>query len=393
MSITIKHDDKTQEITVEPLAFGGSYWKVGSGLFLSELTNTTTFTLPNSRKWNDIAYGNNTFVAISYDQNYVVYSKDNGITWTEAAMPDTSDALDASSTGSMCWRSVSFANDKFYAVSGSYGVAEAVTRIAYSPDGINWEILTPPQGDWWSSIQYGNGVYMAAGTSSSADSIIRSTDGISFELTSPFSHRPDSRQLAYGDGKWVAFATSGSGTNGCPKIDVSTDGGASWFGIDNDFVDTVNKTHIYWCPVVYGKYGFVSIQTPLGWNGTGDITWAWSQNGLDWEFGSMPNLNYSKLVYGEDKYIALASDGTGYYCDSLNGLNNGLIWSPFNTAITSCRSAAYGNGRFVAINDGKSIQLSEDGINWYKEMTETRNAIVNGSGEDVTDKIKQILTP
>ena len=98
----------------------------------------TARTLPTSASWQAVAYGNNTFVAVS--NGTAAATSPDGITWTTRTLPSSND-----------WRSVTFGNGVFVAV------AYISTAALTSPDGITWTARTLPSADRWTSVTYGNG--------------------------------------------------------------------------------------------------------------------------------------------------------------------------------------------------------------------------------------------
>jgi hypothetical protein len=95
--------------------------------------------------WLQIAYGKNTFVAISSDldgEDDIIYSVNNGVTWTTINKANTN-----------INSKIRFVNDKFYIITDQ--------DIQISTDGINWSVFTFPYDS--SEIQdiiYNNDYYL-----------------------------------------------------------------------------------------------------------------------------------------------------------------------------------------------------------------------------------------
>lgn len=135
-----------------------------SGAFSTNGTSWTATTLPDIgdstfNEWVDIAYGKNTFVALSNSGNYVavgVYdSNTNTISWTGRTM----DVIDDSSNKS--WQSIAYGNNRFVAISNT-------GEVAYSFEGTTWYPATMPSLDDstahnWRKIKYAQGVFFAVG--------------------------------------------------------------------------------------------------------------------------------------------------------------------------------------------------------------------------------------
>jgi hypothetical protein len=105
--------------------------------------NWTQRTLPVSTRWCSIAYGDGTFVAVAAESNIVATSVD-GVDWTLGIMPATRN-----------WYSVTYCNGVFVALALDSNIA------ATSPNGINWTVRTLPVSDKWKSAAYGNGTIVA----------------------------------------------------------------------------------------------------------------------------------------------------------------------------------------------------------------------------------------
>ena len=90
----------------------------------------------------------------------------NGTTWWVIRKPFSStsqySALATTLPSSATWYSVTYGNGVFVAV------ASSTTAAATSPDGITWTARTLPSSAQWISVTYGNGVFVAVTIASSA---------------------------------------------------------------------------------------------------------------------------------------------------------------------------------------------------------------------------------
>jgi hypothetical protein len=123
-------------------------------------------------EFQDIAYGNGTFVAVAYDDfptnnGFVIYSTD-GVNWNTATAGVEENQ----------WFGITYGDGKFVAVS-----SDGTNRVMYSTDGINWTAASAASEKRWVSVAYGNGLWVAGSRESSGSSkIMVSKDGINWTL-------------------------------------------------------------------------------------------------------------------------------------------------------------------------------------------------------------------
>ena len=79
------------------------------------------------------------------------------------------------------WTSVCYGNGLFVAVAYS-GTGN---RVMTSPDGINWILRTSAADNSWSSICYGNGLFVAVAASGTGNRVMTSPDGINWTARTP----------------------------------------------------------------------------------------------------------------------------------------------------------------------------------------------------------------
>ncbi|GEM_PF-4876961 len=204
-----------------------------------------------------------------------------GSLWVENPMPSKAE-----------WSSVAFGNDVFVAV--SYGSSDG----AVSRDGSAWSAMKMPSAAPWSSIIYGDGTFIAL--SQSADAA--------------YSH----------DGSnWTAVKMPG-----------------------------INK----WCSAAYGGGVFVALSA--GTNA------ALSHDGSDWTSVSMPsNVRWKSITWGNNIFVAVAS------ANITATSPDGFIWTLHPFFSGDWRSVAFGNGVFTAVayHSYCSVATSPDGAAWTKK--------------------------
>lgn len=301
--------------------------------------------LPTTSNWHSMAYGDGTFVAIAKNSNQVVYSKD-GFVWNSATLPFTVSNLFAS---------IAYGNGKFVVI--SYGGNN--DKAAYSTDGSVWEQTTLPHSLCVSVIFAQN---KFVGVCTNSHTIVQSTDGITWTSLDSNIGDNQSRDVAYGSGKFVAVSNT-------DKVFYSTD--LSTWASAQLSVDAGNRC------ITYGKGKFVTLAE--------DSQYAhYSVDGVTWHQTTLPTSDaWSDVVFGNGKFIAIASNsGNVIYS------NDGITWdeltlpAPVNSIssnVACWSSVAYGGNRFVITGyNTTDVVYSTDGITWTKEYT-----VLQQGGESV----------
>ena len=270
--------------------------------------------LPASRAWRIVTYGDDKFVALAKDGAYGAYSTD-GISWGEMTLPASRE-----------WWTATYGNGKFVAIAqnSAYG--------AYSTDGITWTEMTLPASRVWQKVAYGDGKFVAV--ASSSDKGAYSTDGITWtEMGMPASR--GWRSVTCGNGKFVAVA---SGIN---KGAYSTDG-ITWTDM------TLPASNM--SDVTYGDGKFVAVGGNQSYNG------AYSTDGITWiETTSNAGKSGSSVTYGDGKFVAISWD-----IPEATYSTDGIHWNVMTMPMRAYwATVTYGNGKFVAV-----AQSSSKGAYW-----------------------------
>jgi len=229
-------------------------------------------------EWKSLTFGNGKFVAVSssYDGK-VAYSTD-GVTWTQSTSLDT-----------QAWDSVAYGNGKFVTVQGS------TSGAAYSADGITWTASTIPPG-FWTSVTYGDGKFVAVNRASGLSSgSVYSTDGITWTTsTMPITGWSS---VTHGGGKFVALASDHAG-----PAAYSTDG-ITW-------TTSTLPASATWLSVTYGDGKFVAVSE-------GDEV-AYSTDGITWAGARLQSyFNWSSVTYGNGKFVAVSGASYAYSTDAI----------------------------------------------------------------------------
>jgi hypothetical protein len=101
-------------------------------------------------------------------------------------------------------------------------------------------------------------------------------------------------------------------------------------------------------------------------------------DGITWTEGTMPSNGYwSKVIYGNGKYVAISNNTYNKIAYSTDGIN-WTVTTPSADNLQGWYGVAYGNGKFVAISNNMISVYSTDGINW------TETAMLPGIWSSIT---------
>lgn len=164
----------------------GSYYAVvfGGDTFLAFASNgfcyaSTDYGLTFVQKNNtalpiivtSAAYGNGTFVAVSTSMTSAYSSSDGGETWTARTLPSF-----PGGTGS---GGVTYANNNFVLTCHGGG---STVFIYTSPDGVTWTQRSLINGNRWSGIAFGGGVFAVTSPNITPNSVVYATAATTFNL-------------------------------------------------------------------------------------------------------------------------------------------------------------------------------------------------------------------
>ncbi len=210
----------------------------------------------------------------------------DGITWTSRKTVDDN-----------YWSSVTYGNGMFVAVSqgaesfmsGAVSV-ETGNRVMTSPDGITWTSRNAADNNnSWGSVTYGNGLFVAGGEAG----VMTSPDGITWTSgTSPGNSWFGS--VTYGAGRFVAIG-------GVKGVLTSPDG-IKW----TSRKEVTNEDG--WISVTYGAGRFVAVST--GEYGA-DKQVMTSPDGVKWTGRKAAARNiWTSVTYGNGRFVAVSTQGT-----------------------------------------------------------------------------------
>jgi hypothetical protein len=258
-----------------------------------------------SGNWRDIAYSpsRSLFVAVKSDGTSTdIITSNNGVTWTSRTTPIISGGL-----ASIVY-SVSLG--LFVAVSENPGTNAIIT----SSDGINWTLRTNP-ANGYSSVTFGNGLFVAVGGTGISTSI----DGITWIARTCPAVSSGLTSVIYGGAKFVAVAKSGNNINEHLSI-TSTDGITwalgnicPWNGIGS------------WASVSYSPT--LALYVVVSGSTLGSIYAASSPDGITWTTRTIASGDYRKVFW---------CNGLLSFVTNLGNISSdGITWSAGTTALHS----------------------------------------------------------
>ena len=317
------------------------WWIPNSSVSATTGTTWTSQTSPTSNSWSAVTFGENTFVAVSWD-GPVMYST-NGVDWQLATVP----------TNNSTWYAVTHGNDTFVAV-GSSGVNMV------SQDGITWSINAPAAPNTtWNAVTFGNGRFVAVGTNGAN---MWSADGVTWNINTAINASSDANQpllqelsaVTYNNGMFVA--TTGRHTSGQTYAVLTSSDGVAWLGHEGDTDE--NAKYYYWSSLTYGESTFVAV----AYNSSNPSVYPVTKylmtgaNGTNWTIGTPQSADWRSVTYGDGTFVAVAANGPNYIMTSQDGAVWALQPAPANTS--GWWSVTYGNGMFVAVSYNGYVMTS-----------------------------------
>jgi hypothetical protein len=296
-------------------------------------------------KGSAIAFGDGVFVAAGGGK--AAYSTD-GVNWADVK---PSESLNNLIINAIAYGEVTNeegqTHGRFVAVCGS-------GRIAYSDDsGASWTLLenTALRGTDLHSIAYGEvtndegqtrGRFVAVGKQRT---IAYSDDGgVSWTKVSNLNtvfgdFLTVVSSIAYGDGKFVAVASTGKS--------AYSDDGVSWTPAgDNTFDGSPISAIAFGGEGVNAKFVAGNYFGKMAWSTDGGVSWTKVN---DTKFGSSAPVN--AIAFGGGHFVAVAADGNIAYSA------DGVIWTA-DTGIPGSSGIAYGLGKFVTLSvDANNTKL------------------------------------
>jgi hypothetical protein len=241
------------------------------------------------------------------------------------------------------WTSVAFGNGVYVALAS--GSATAAT----SPDGVTWTARTLPASLSWSAVTYGGSQFVAVASGSNVAAT--SPDGITWTSRTLPSTTTWSG-VAWGGGTYVAIAAN-------TAVSAASSDGITWTAPGM-------PVSANWTSVAYGGGFFAAVTS-----GSSSVA-ASSPDGINWTSRTLPNVgSWTSVTYGGGQFVTVNS-GTAIAATSPTG----TTWTSRTMVATAAWSAvAYGNGLYVTVATGSATAASSpDAITWTaRTLPSTQN--------------------
>lgn len=408
------------------LALGIGSVTYGNGLFVATVQGMNSFLLTSpdgvtwtqrsavNNQWASVCYGNGRFVAVSTSGTYQAATSTDGITWTPQTVPTTK-----------YWWKVAYGN-------GIYMATAYEGNVMTSPDGVTWtaqaSVPSPNNGATGYGagrfvVSFGYTVAVFKPTNPEINVRGNATNIVDGDTTPSTTDHTGFGRVANSLVRTFTIENTGDGTLAISSVNVSGEN-ASEFAISNaptsvaafgsatfnvtytptagvansratitihnsdaneaayDFVvdgemafPTAGETwsahsaaaNNQWNSVTYGNGLFVAVSND------GAQRVMTSPDGITWTARPVTDGAWSSVTYGKGLFVAVAFQGSGY--DQVMTSPDGINWTFRTGHPGQWRSVTYGNGLFVAVanDDSNCVMTSPDGITWTQ-----RNAATNG---------------
>jgi hypothetical protein len=194
-----------------------------------------------------------------------------------------------------------------------------------------------PSSANWSSVAYGDGTWVAVATSSSTANAYSTDGGQTWTAGAVLPASANWRHVAYGAGKFVAVASGGT------QAAYSTDNGATW-------ITATLPASTDWSDVTFGNNRFVAISEASG------TAAAYSLDGITWTASTIPSAQYRAVTYGQGTFLAVS------LTTAAASSPDGVVWTSRTISTSSNASVTFGNtnrtGKFVTISNSGATNVS-----------------------------------
>jgi hypothetical protein len=232
----------------------------------------------------------------------------------------------------------------------------ALTKAFPLSSEVNYESIsqTMPSFGPWTSVCWGNGIYVAFGPVASSI-VARSFDGVNWIQSVAFASTTDITASAFGNGVFVALDSSA--TNRC----YTSPDGITWTA-------RTLPSAINWTDVIYANNQFVAVSS----GSSASTVAATSPDGITWTARTLPtSASWGSVAYGNGVYLAVSGWSGNATASAVAATSpDGITWTARTLPNSSFgTSVAFGNGVFVVVagNGSGSVPYaatSPDGITW-----------------------------
>jgi len=400
-----------------PATYNWTSISYGNGIFCAIASNSTqTTSTPvtvSSAKWNAVRYGNGLLVALS--QNGVTgYSTNNGSTWNYGTTLSASYVwndlaynagtttfvavgtaasgapVSAYTTTGLTWltggtMNLSAGNFQSVVASGLGVYATAgynTSSIEVSTNsGIAWTTYSLPSVQNWTSIAYGNGIFVvvSGGTTASTAAAYSLVTGQTWTAsTLPVSAIWTGIAFDPIIGIFVAIAQNGT--------TATTSNGYTWTNTTSSVL--TSTATLNWQNIRYGNGQYLA-QNP---GATAAQSSATSVDGINWLLCPMPSVQqwadcaYNSVFNTWLMVSGIATASTTFAIVSIVGpaaysTNFGYTWSASATGLLTTKfwsQVTYGNGVFICIATDGTTAFSSDGNTWIQSNAPTSSKVLSG---------------
>ena len=280
----------------------------------------------------------------------------------------------------MVWASVAYAPadqnnaEGVYVAVGMYSPSQSHLTMRSTDNAATWITHPAPKGAFITSLTYGKGKFVAVGVAG-PKRVIFSTDlGISWSFATSSDEQVAWSSVAYGNNVFVAVGTASDGYLG--ERTMHSSDGISWIG-----QASANEAK-FWNSVVFGNNVFVAIgSTYMGMTGPNQGVTMTSADGSVWtshdgdldddnDWASVGWIPESTSIFCA--VAGYAESGSAY---TMASLNNGDTWSstpqttiPDPTINTWASVTCNANGTCVAVasngNQFRTMRSSDNCATW-----------------------------
>jgi hypothetical protein len=311
---------------------------------------------PFSDTMQSICFGDGKFVAVG--SGGVIHTSSDGQLWDDGQRPVL-----------FTLNKVIYANDQFVAV-GNHGT------IVTSPDGFNWSLQVSGTTNDLLAVTFGKGLFVAAGT---AGRLAISTDGISWNSASAGTE--DLNWITFGNGVFMLPATNlPTVYYGATivQVQVSADG-LTWttesipapiYWSNPHYLFQVEFGNGVFLAVVQDEIYYTGAYYPVGHLYQSSDGTNWIQGAQGGQFPTFNGGTYHRFLAfaNGDFYEFTANPSIGSYTDPnylISAANSSAyVQNPAPSDASDAKYMAYGNGRYVLIEDNGKSWTSTDATNW-----------------------------